>query len=288
MRHDHKGFGSRDSLNMFMEEMSEIPLLTREDEVRLGRAAQAGDERAARDLAAANLRFAVSIAREYLGYGIPLKDLIQEANMGLVRAAAKFDPDHGVRFCTYAVHWVRAMIGAYVIKNWSIVKLGTTQAQRTLFFRMGLVRARLEEAADDLEALEAIASELKVPAGAVSMMHDRMRARDGSLDAPVREDASNISFVDITPDPRPSPEARYEVAERRHRVAQNVQRAVRRIADPRLRYIIDNRLLADEPLTLAEIGDRMGISRERVRQLETKAKDRLRTELSSLREDAAM
>jgi RNA polymerase sigma-32 factor len=250
--------------------------------------ARSGDLDAAHKLVTSNLRFVVKVAYEYRSYGIKMADLIQEGNIGLMKAVQKFDADKGIRLISYAVWWIRAFIQNYILKSWSLVKLGTTQAQRKLFFSLARTRRELEKfdgATGDMQKASegAIAKKLRVKPGEVLEMQQRMEGRDLSLDAPMGEDGGS-SHVDFVMDGADLPDAEIAEQEERHIVQERVLEALSRL-DPRERYIIEQRIMNDKPMTLKELGEHFGFSRERARQLEIRAKAKLEAELGELMEE---
>jgi RNA polymerase sigma-32 factor len=276
-------FSSVDSLSTYLSEINQYPLLTQPEEQALARRFRQGDLSAGHHLVTSNLRFVVKVAYEYRSYGLKMSDLIQEANIGLMKAVQKFDPDKGIRLISYAVWWIRAYIQNYVLKNWSLVKLGTTQAQRRLFFALARTRRELEKlGANDgsIVNAEEIARKLNVKASEVREMEQRMGGRDLSLDAPVGEegDATHMDFVESE-----SASQADEVAERQEAdlTRECIRRALTRL-DPRERFIIEHRVMGDAEMTLSELGAHFGFSRERARQLEIRAKDKLKAELAGL------
>ncbi|MGZ3458529.1 MAG: RNA polymerase factor sigma-32, partial [Archangium sp.] len=193
-------FSSADTLSTYLADISQYPLLTQPEEQTLARAFRQGDLSAGHRLVTSNLRFVVKVSYEYRSYGIKMSDLIQEANIGLMKAVQKFDPDKGIRLISYAVWWIRAYIQNYILKNWSLVKLGTTQAQRRLFFSLARTRRELEKLGSGeghIVDAEEIAKRLRVKPTEVREMEQRMGGRDLSLDAPMGEDGSSthVDFV---------------------------------------------------------------------------------------------
>ncbi|RKH58327.1 RNA polymerase factor sigma-32 [Corallococcus llansteffanensis] len=282
-------FSSADSLSTYLSEINQYPLLSPQEEQALSRSFRAGDLSAGHHLVTSNLRFVVKVAYEYRSYGLKMSDLIQEANIGLMKAVQKFDPEKGIRLISYAVWWIRAYIQNYVLRNWSLVKLGTTQAQRRLFFSLARTRRELEKmgAGDGhIVNAEEIARKLNVKPTEVREMEQRMGGRDLSLDAPVGEDgdATHLDFVE-------SDVASHgdEVADRQQAGITRtlVQRALTRL-DPRERFIIEQRVMSDSEMTLSELGEHFGFSRERARQLEIRAKDKLKAELANLMAEAGL
>ncbi|WNG19701.1 RNA polymerase factor sigma-32 [Cystobacter fuscus] len=276
-------FSSADSLSTYLSEISQYPLLSVQEEQALARRFKQGDMAAGHRLVTSNLRFAVKVSYEYRSYGLKMSDLIQEANIGLMKAVQKFDADKGIRLISYAVWWIRAYIQNYVLKNWSLVKLGTTQAQRRLFFALARTRRELEKMGPgegNIVDAEEIARKLNVKASEVREMEQRMGGRDLSLDAPVGEegDATHMDFVESE-----SVSQVDEVADRQEAdmTRARIRQALTRL-DPRERFIIEHRVMGDSEMTLSELGEHFGFSRERARQLEIRAKDKLKAELMSL------
>jgi len=277
-------FSSPDTLSTYLSEINQYPLLSAAEEQALARRFLQGDMQAGHQLVTSNLRFVVKVSYEYRSYGIKMSDLIQEANIGLMKAVQKFDPDKGIRLISYAVWWIRAYIQNYILKNWSLVKLGTTQAQRRLFFSLARTRRELERLgsgeAQHIVDAEEIAQKLGVKASEVREMEQRMGGRDLSLDAPMGEegDATHMDFVESE-----SASQVDEVADRQQAklARERIQLALARL-DPRERFIIEHRVMGDAEMTLSELGEHFGFSRERARQLEIRAKDKLKLELASL------
>ncbi len=275
------------SLELYLSEINQFPLLAVEQEQELARIYRmCGDTRAAHKLITSNLRFVVRVAYEYRSYGFRMADLVQEGNIGLMKAVQKFDPDKGIRLISYAVWWIRAYIQNYILKSWSLVKLGTTQAQRKLFFSLArtkreLDRMSVEHGCDsDGQNASKIARKLCVKPSEVREMEQRMEGRDFSLDAPVGDDGGH-THVDSVVGHGPGQDEELAGAEEREIVADNVGEAMARL-DQRERYIIEKRIMSDEPMTLKELGEHFGFSRERARQLEIRAKEKLKQELHSL------
>jgi RNA polymerase sigma-32 factor len=273
---------SPDSLSTYLSEISKYPLLTVQQEQALARRFRDGDYQAGHQLVTANLRFAVKVSYEYRSYGIRVSDLIQEANIGLMKAVQKFDPDKGIRLISYAVWWIRAYIQNYILKSWSLVKLGTTQAQRKLFFALARTRRELEKLGGEGNIVDAeeIAQKLNVKASDVREMEQRMGGRDLSLDAPIGEDgdSTHLDFVESEGASQIDEVAdRQEADQTRARVRQAMLRL-----DPRERFIIEQRIMGDTEMTLSELGEHFGFSRERARQLEIRAKDKLKVALTEL------
>jgi len=278
---------SSGSLEMYLSEINRYPLLTSGEEQRLAREFVAGrDTRAAHRLVTANLRFVVKVAYEYRSYSFKMSDLIQEGNIGLMKAVQKFDPDRGIRLISYAVWWIRAYIQNYILRSWSLVKLGTTQAQRKLFFALARTRRELDRtsvlhgADSDGRDAEKIARKLRVKPGEVREMELRMEGRDLSLDAPVGDDSGH-AHVDFVASGASFQDEVLSGEQERRVVSGRVGAALGRL-DRRERYIIEQRVMAERPMTLKELGEHFGFSRERARQLEIRAKQKLRGELQAL------
>ncbi|HSA59981.1 MAG TPA: RNA polymerase sigma factor RpoH [bacterium] len=274
------------SLSSYLTEINRFPLLSPEEEFRLAvRYREDGDVEAAHRLVTSNLRFVVKVAYEYRSYGMRMSDLIQEGNIGLMTAVKKFDPHKGYRLISYAVWWIRAMIQSYILKSWSLVKIGTTQAQRKLFYKLSQTKralARLmsgggQETLDDA-GRGIVAKALHVSDRDVEEMDARMSGRDASLDAPLREDGQTTALdLLAAADNQEDDVAR---AEEESKVRDDVRSAMTTLNDKE-RYIVEKRLMTDEPMTLQEIGDHYKISRERARQLEERAKKKIRAVLTA-------
>ena len=270
-----------ESLTAYLHEVCRYPLLSVEEEQALARAyRESGDRRAAHGLVTANLRFVVKVASGYRGYGLRLPDLIQEGNLGLMKAVKKFDPDQGVRLVGYAAWWIRAYIQAYILQSWSVVKLGTTQAQRRLFFALRRSRRELARAGLADEALDdRVARHLRVSPEEVREASRRMEHRDLSLDDP-GPDGRDRPLDRIASDGDLQDE-RLSCARESARVRRGVTDALA-LLDDRERTIVEQRFMADDPASLQDLGNRFGFSRERARQLELRARRKLRAALEPL------
>jgi len=268
-----------DSFQRYLTEIRRYPLLSAEEEHALAlRWKEHGDRAAAAQLITSNLRLVVMIARQYQQAFRNLLDLIQEGNIGLLEAVKNFDPYRGVRFPSYAIWWIRAYVIRYVMNNWRLVKLGTTQAQRKLFFNLQREKARLER--DGFRAdPQLIAERLGVKKSEVIEMEQRLSGRDVSVDAPLGDEGDG-SMLDILPDRSEEPEARFGDAQYRQLVGQKIREFGERLQDKE-KVIFDRRMIAPEPLTLQELGEKYDISRERVRQIEERIRKRLRAYLLS-------
>ena len=264
-----------DSLQRYLTEIRRIPLLTREEEQKLARRwHEKGDRTAAWRLVTANLRLVVMIAREYQRAVHNLLDLVQEGNVGLLEAVKNFDPYRGIRFPSYAVWWVRAYIIRYIMNNWRMVKIGTTQAQRKLFFNLQKERERLEREGFTAEPA-LIAQRLDVKERDVVEMEQRLAARDLSVDTPIDE-ADDATMLDFLPGPEQTADAVAD--EEYHRLIRRTASEFRETLTGKDRVVFDRRLEPlmrdEEPVTLQEVGDEFGITRERVRQIEVRVKKR--------------
>jgi RNA polymerase sigma-32 factor len=272
-----RALAARDPLDIYVDELRRHPLLTREEEHELAlRYRATGDRDAARRLITANLRLVVKIAHEYNRRGThSLSDLVQEGNVGLVQALRKYDPERGVRLSSYAAWWVRAFMLRYILNNWHLVRIGTTPAQRKLFFNLRKEQAKLER--DGFAAEPArLAEALEVPESEVVSMQGRLLRSDLSLDAPASNDEDDSrSRLERLPDGAPGPEETAESSELRAQLRAKIA-AFGEGLKGRERTIFEERLLNDEPKTLQEIGRMYSISRERARQVEKRLVHRLR------------
>jgi RNA polymerase sigma-32 factor len=270
----------KDPLDMFLAEVRTVSLLSAAEEAELARAwRNHGDSRAAHRLVTANLRFVVKVAHEYRTYGFRLADLIQEGNIGLMKAVQKYDPDKEIRLISYAVWWIRAYIQNYILRTWSLVKIGTTQAQRKLFFSLARTRRELERLGGGSGA-DKVADRLCVRESEVVEMERRLDGRDLSLDAPWGDDGTS-SHGDHVAWGGTGADDEMSHRQERRLAADGVRVAIERL-DEREQFIVRNRILTDTPMTLKDVGAHFGFSRERARQLELRAKEKLRRELQPL------
>ena len=264
-------------LESYLQQVRKFPMLDAEDERRLAeRWRDAQDPEAARKLVGSHLRLVVKIARDFSGYGLPLADLIAEGNVGLMQALAKFDPERGFRFSTYAMWWIRAAIQEYILHNWSLVKMGTTAAQKKLFFNLRKLKSRLgaiEEGDLQAETVASIAEGLGVSKDEVIEMNRRLAGGDQSLTAPMRADGET-EWQDMLVDESQSQEIvvadASELAWRRDLLEEGMK-----VLNERERHILFERRLKDEPMTLEDLSHIYGVSRERVRQIEARAFEKL-------------
>jgi RNA polymerase sigma-32 factor len=270
----------KNSLETYLVQINQFPLLTQEEEFKLAvRYRKHNDIEAAQKLITSNLRFVVKVVFEYKSYGVKLLDLIQEGNIGLMMAVKKFNPYKGYRFISYAIWWIRAYIQNFIIKTWSLVKIGTTQAQKKLFYKIGKIRKALESNEEDEKKYELLAHDLDVTKEDIVEMEQRMAARDLSLDAPFDE-GQELTHLDLLKEESPNQEEAIAQEEEKKIREREVQHAMKRLNEKEF-YVIKNRIMSDEPLTLQQIGDHLKLSRERVRQIESEALKKLKKEFST-------
>ena len=266
------------SLENYIQAVNRFPLLTAEQEHDLAvRFHERGDVDAARQLVLSHLRLVVAIARGYLGYGLPHADLIQEGNVGLMKAVKRYDPSRGVRLVSFAVHWIKAEIHEFILKNWRMVKVATTKAQRKLFFNLRSMKK--DQGTLSADAVEEMAHTLKVSQGDVREMETRLYGQDVSLDPGVEDDEDAFTPIAYLAAPNAEPSQHLEQAEREKLATSGIGRALETL-DPRSRHIVEARWLNEEdPATLHELAAVYGISAERVRQIEAKALQKLKLAL---------
>ncbi len=273
------------SMERYLAEISNYPILSRKEEYELAmRYRKKRDLEAARKLVISNLRFVVKIANEYRGYGLNVMDLIQEGNIGLMQAIKKFDPTKGYRLISYAVWWIRAYIQNYIIKNWSLVKIGTTQEQRKLFYKLRSAKrkAGIDDKALETKNYKALAEELGVSDEAVIEMEQRMLGKDLSLDAEIRrEGEEGATYLDLLVDRLWDQEEVLTKIEEEERVKKELEVVLSSLKE-RERFIIENRILREKPLTLEELGMKLNISGERVRQIENEALKKMKEVLKKV------
>jgi len=270
----------KNSMDSYLIQINQFPLLTREEEFKIAvRYRKYNDIEAAQQLITSNLRFVVKVAFEYKSYGVKLQDLIQEGNIGLMMAVKKFNPYKGYRFISYAIWWIRAYIQNFIIKTWSLVKIGTTQAQKKLFYKIGKVRKALESNGADEKKYERLAKDLDVAKEDIIEMEQRMSSRDLSLDAPFDE-GQELTHLDLLREDSLNQEEAIAQEEEKKIREREVQNAMKRLNEKEV-YVIKSRIMAEEPLTLQEIGDHLKLSRERVRQIESEALKKLKKEFGT-------
>ena len=271
----------RANLNYIKASMR-APLLTRDAEFELARRwREHGDESALHDLVRAYARLVVSSASRFRNYGLPMGDLVQEGNVGLMQAAARFEPERDVRFSTYAAWWIRSAMQDYILRNWSIVRTGTTAAQKSLFFNLRRLRAQIQDASStylSADGRRRIAETLDVEEREVEAMEQRMSGSDQSLNAPISE-SSEDDWQDFLSDERPSPESVVIGMRDASTRSQWLAEAIGALSD-REQTIIRRRRLREDGATLEELGSLLGVSKERVRQLEHRALGKLRVAMS--------
>ncbi len=270
------------SLEAYVQAVNTVPLLTAEREVELGRRLkESGDLTAARDLVLSHLRLVVAVARNYMGYGLPQADLIQEGNVGLMKAVRRFDPARGVRLASFAIHWIKAEIHEYILRNWRLVKVATTKAQRKLFFNLRSLKS--STATLSPAEVKTIAKTLDVKESDVVEMEQRLQGHDITID-PAPEDGEDrpgpIAFL------ADAAEGPAEIVERRQSEGLETEGLARALAalDDRSRRIVKARWLAEgEAKTLHELADEFGVSAERIRQIEAKALQKMKGHLAAVR-----
>ena len=265
--------GGEASLNRYLAEIRKFPLLTPEQEYMLAKRFQEhGDNEAAAQLVTSHLRLVAKIAMGYRGYGLPVSELISEGNIGLMQGVKKFDPERGFRLATYAMWWIRASIQEFILRSWSLVKMGTTAAQKKLFFNLRKIKGQLKALDEgDLrpDQVKRIATQLGVTEEDVVSMNRRL-AGDSSLNAPVRNDSESGEWQDWLVDDTMDQEtalAESEEAERRRGMLTSALQGL----NERERRVFEARRLAEDPLTLEELSAEFGVSRERIRQIEVRA-----------------
>lgn len=268
-------------LSRYFQEVWRFPMLEAEEEYMLAeRYRTHSDADAAHRLVTSHLRLVARIAMKYKGYGLPMADLVSEGNIGLMRAVKKFEPERGFRLSTYAMWWIKAAITEYVLKSWSLVKLGTVASQKKLFFSLRTIKSKLnimdsgelnDEQADELS------ENLNVSVADIRQINRRMSGRDASLNARLANDG-DMEFQDTLVDDRPSPESVIAETEELN-VRQTMLRAALEALPQREREILMERRLSDDPKTLEELGEVYGVSRERIRQLEARAFGRVQATL---------
>ena len=273
------------SLSRYLQEIRKFPMLEQKEEYMLAKAwSEHGDTDAAHRLVTSHLRLVAKIAMGYRGYGLPLGELISEGNVGMMQAVKRFDPERGFRLATYAMWWIRAAIQEYILRSWSLVKMGTTAAQKKLFFNLRRLKGEIsaiEEGDMTPEQVEEIARRLDVSEAEVISMNRRLAAPDHSLNAPLKVDGDgewqDWLVDDDTLDQETSVVEREELANRRELMAEAMD-----TLNDRERSILYDRRLRDDPLTLEDLSQQYGVSRERVRQIEVRAFEKLQKRMTDL------
>ena len=265
----------------YLEQIKRFPVLTEDEEKKLITDFQTkGDLLAAQKLITSHLRLAAKIALTYRRYGLPMSDVISEANLGLMQAVKKFDMDKKVRLATYAIWWIKAAVNDYILRSWSLVKIGTVAAQKILFYNLSRIKARLglyENKELEPKVVKAIAHELMVDEKDVTEMNRRIGG-DSSLNVSVGDDEDGHEKIDMIVDRRENIEAKISARQEQAYKARILAQCMKKL-DEREQYIIKNRMLTENPSTLDDIGTHFNISRERVRQIEKKAFDKLSSEV---------
>lgn len=283
------------NLDAYISAVNHLPVLTKEEEEEYARAYQDNDDiQAAGKLVLSHLRLVVSVARKYLGYGLPHADLIQEGNIGLMKAVKRFNPDHGVRLVSYALHWIKAEIHEYILKNWRMVKVATTKAQRKLFFNLRSMRNDMldEEGAEGAhrttltpDEVDSIARQLDVKPEEVLEMEARMTGGEIGLDAPVSDDDESFTPMSYLSDESNEPTQILEMRDHNELLYDGIEQALENL-DERSRRIVQARWLHVEDdgrggTTLQELAEEYGVSAERIRQIESAAMKKMRQALQS-------
>jgi RNA polymerase sigma-32 factor len=264
-----------DGLRIYLEQIEHYPVLSREEENILARRYRdEEDAEAGQTLVTSNLRFVIKVALRYRNYGVKLMDLIQEGNIGLMKAVHRFDPDKGYRLISYAIWWIKAYIQNYIIRSWSLVKIGTTQAQRKLFYRISDL-PEFRDVEEHMENVANLANRISVTADEVIDMAARLKAHDLSLDDMVG-DRSRDSFADTLRDDSPNQEDILGKLQEQMDLELWVREALKNLTQ-REKYILEKRVLSDDPVTLKELGKHFGITRERARQIESAALEKLKS-----------
>ncbi len=268
------------SLDAYIQAVSSIPVLSKEDEQALAREyIDSGNLDAARELVMAHLRFVVHIAKGYSGYGLPMGDLVQEGNVGLMKAVKRFDPDVGVRLVSFAVHWIRAEIHEFVLKNWRVVKVATTKAQRKLFFNLRKAKKGLAWLSH--EETEAVAKDLGVSVREVTEMEKRLAARDAAFDlGPADDEERTFAPAGYLESENADPASLVESADWQQDATARLTEALANL-DDRSRDILQQRWLSEKKTTLHDLADRYGVSAERIRQIEAAAINKLKATLDA-------
>ncbi len=272
---------SAGSIDQYIQSVNRLPMLTEQEEVDLAhRFRDEDDIDAARKLVMSHLRLVVAIARGYLGYGLPHADLIQEGNIGLMKAVKRFDPDRGVRLVSFAIHWIKAEIHEFILKNWRLVKVATTKAQRKLFFNLRGMKSSSNTLRPD--EVEAVASHLNVKTDDVVEMETRLSGQDIPLEANGGDDEDRFAPIAYLPDPHAEPSEALATAQLSRLQDEGLRNAIAEL-DDRSRDIIQRRWLNEgDTATLHELAAEYGVSAERIRQIEAKALKKMRTQLAHI------
>jgi RNA polymerase sigma-32 factor len=270
------------SLESYIQAVNAIPMLTQEREQELGRRLRdENDLTAARDMVLSHLRLVVSVARNYMGYGLPQSDLVQEGNLGLMKAVKRFDPERGVRLASFAIHWIKAEIHEYILRNWRMVKIATTKAQRKLFFNLRSMKPTMSALTP--KEIRQVAQTLNVKESDVVEMEQRLQGGDVALEpSPEDSQEETVTPISYLADSAEGPAEIYEREQGEQLKTQGLTRALESL-DDRSRRIIRARWLAESnPKTLHELAGEFGVSAERIRQIEAKALQKMKKELAAL------
>ena len=269
------------NLSSYMRQIKKFPLLEAKNEYMLAKAwKEQGDVKAAHKLVTSHLRLVAKIASGYRGYGLPLSDLISEGNIGMMHAVKRFEPEKGFRLATYAMWWIKASIQEYILRSWSLVKIGTTAAQKKLFFNLKKIKSKisaLDEGDLTPEQVDKISTELSVPKKEVISMNRRISGSDYSLNAPITKDGEG-EWQDWLEDETQNQEASFADTEE-YLLKKNIMDDALKVLSDREKDIICERQLNEKPLTLEDLSIRYGVSRERIRQIESKAFEKLQIEM---------
>jgi RNA polymerase sigma-32 factor len=269
------------SLESYVQAVNAIPMLTHEREVELGRRLkQQNDLTAASALVLSHLRLVVSVARNYMGYGLPQADLVQEGNIGLMKAVKRFDPERGVRLASFAIHWIKAEIHEYILRNWRLVKIATTKAQRKLFFNLRSMKTSTKALTP--KEIKQVAQTLNVKESDVIEMEQRLQGSDISLEPSPDDGEEVVTPIAYLVDSSEGPAELFEREQAETNKTQGLAQALESL-DERSRRIISARWLAEsDPKTLHELADEFGVSAERIRQIEAKAMQKMKKQLATL------
>ena len=268
------------SLDHYIQAVNRFPLLSAEQELSLGRSlVRDNDLDAAQQLVLSHLRLVVAVSRKYMGYGLPQADLIQEGNIGLMKAVKRFDPERGVRLVSFAIHWIKAEIHEFILRNWRMVRVATTKAQRKLFFNLRSMKPGLATLSPD--EVRRIATELRVKPEEVSEMETRLSGQDIALEPANDDDEAAYAPIAYLADPESEPSRIVEEAQDERVRAEGLRAALASL-DPRSRRIIEARWLREkDEATLQELADEFKVSAERIRQIEAKAMQKMRGVMSA-------
>jgi RNA polymerase sigma-32 factor len=271
------------SLESYIHAVNSVPMLTQERELELGRRLKdTNDLEAARDLVLSHLRLVVAVARNYLGYGLPHSDLIQEGNVGLMKAVRRFDPERGVRLASFAIHWIKAEIHEYILRNWRLVKIATTKAQRKLFFNLRSMKA--STATLSPSEVATVAKTLNVKESDVVEMEKRLQGSDISLEPTAEDGDEVVTPIAYLADTAEGPAEQFESEQSERLKTEGLARALENL-DERSRRIIRARWLTEsQPKTLHELADEFGVSAERIRQIEAKAMQKMKAHISAVQQ----